>query len=473
MGSDWPQQAKLTASDGDMNDNFGWSTGITDNYAIVGAPNNTDAGFATGAAYIFERTGSTWTELAKLLAPTSKGGDFFGYSVAIADEYAVVGALGNDDEGTQAGAAYVYMRSGSVWTLVDTLYATDPDVNDYFGFSVDIDEDGENIIVGAPRNDDGGSNSGAAYVYHRSGSVWMSEGKLLATDDDAQDSLGFSVAIAGDYAIAGAIGDDETASNAGAAYIFNRSGGVWSQQEKLMASDGSSDDLFGYSVGTDGMWAAVGAPFEDDSAMDAGALYAFLRSGGSWTETAKYKAADPDMNDEMGLSSAVSDGRAIVGIPGDDTKAPNAGAACIINLSGSAAPAASPMLVPDNEDNFLTSLEDVSAEEEAGLEAVADEETEEEIGTETIENRIVTTQLPYPNPTRGEFNFMLHSDEPGDVRLEIVSMSGKLVLRDMLQVHQGNTTHRIDLSREKGGIYLVNLFFSNGERVMHRVVVQR
>ena len=186
-------------------------------------------------------------------------GDFFGSSVSISGDTAVVGASGDDvGAGMDQGSAHVFVRSGGVWTQQQQLTGSDGLFGDRFGESVSIS--GDTLVVGAFGADVGpNSNQGAAYVFVRSGSVWTQQGKLVAADGIADDNFGASVSISGDTVVAGTY----CPASQGSAYVFVRSPGVWAQQQKLVSSDGAPGDRFGVSVSVSGDTVVAGAPNHD------------------------------------------------------------------------------------------------------------------------------------------------------------------------------------------------------------------
>jgi len=287
---DWLEQDKLLASDGAVGDYFGRSVSIDGDYAIVGALHDNDNGDWSGSAYVFIRSGTAWAEQAKLLASDGAAYDYFGCSVSIDGDYAIVGAWDDDDIVASSGSAYVFTRSGTDWTEQAKLLASDGAVGDSFGCSVSID--GDYAIIGADYDDDNGSQSGSAYVFTRSGTDWTQQAKLLASDGDIGDRFGVSVSIDGDYAIVGADSDDDNGDMSGSAYVFTRSGTDWTQQAKLLASDIAGGDQFGWSVSIDGDYAIVGAWRDDDNGVDSGSAYVFTRSGTDWIQQAKLLASD-------------------------------------------------------------------------------------------------------------------------------------------------------------------------------------
>ena len=280
-------------------------------------------------------SGSNHSQFAKLLASDGADGDYFGCSVSISSDgnTVIIGAYGDNDKGSESGSAYIYTRSGSTWTQQSKLLASDGAASDQFGWSVSISSDGNTAIVGAYRDDDKGSNSGSAYIYTRSGSTWNQQAKLVPSDGATGDWFGYSVSISGDgnTAIVGAQYDDDKDTNSGSAYIYTRSGSTWTQQAKLLASDGAYNDYFGWSVSisSDGNTAIVGAREDNDY---RGSAYIYTRSGSTWTQQAKLLASDGDTaGDQFGCSVSISgDGNtAIVGAYWDDDKGTNSGSAYI------------------------------------------------------------------------------------------------------------------------------------------------
>jgi sugar lactone lactonase YvrE len=269
----WSQQQELTASDGAANDLFGASVSVDGGTAVVGAFNKTvGSNIYQGAAYVFVRSGGIWSQQAELTAPDGAAGDRFGRSVSVSGSTTVIGAQFKtvNSNGMQ-GAAYVFVQSGGVWSLQQELTASDGATGDQFGASVSVC--GDTTVIGAiGRN----SSQGAAYVFVRSGGVWSQQQDLIASDGAAADEFGVSVSVSGNTAAIGAWG---RSAHRGAAYVFVRNGGTWSQQQELTASDGVAGDRFGYSVSVSGDTAVSGAYGRNSY---QGAAYLFTRSGGAW-----------------------------------------------------------------------------------------------------------------------------------------------------------------------------------------------
>ena len=322
---------KLLAPDAEAKDIFGWPVAISGDYAIVGASLEDEGGTDAGAAYIFYRTGTTWDAGTKIMASDAEVYDRFGSSVAISGDYAIVGASREDEGGTDAGAVYIFHRTGiNTWDAGMKIMASDAEAYDYFGGSVAIS--GDYVIVGTDGGDDGGINSGAAYIFHRTGTnTWDVETKIMASDAEAEDWFGTSVAISGDYAIVGASGEDGGGSDAGAVYVFYRTGtNTWDAGTKIMASDAEAYDYFGSSVAISGDDVIIGAFREDEGGIDTGAVYTFQRSGiNTWGAGTKVVASDAETYDYFGASVAISGDYAIIGAPEEDERGDNAGAAYI------------------------------------------------------------------------------------------------------------------------------------------------
>ncbi len=331
------QTARLTAGDGAAEDYFGAAVAISGNTAIVGAPrNDIGADADQGAAYVYVRSGGTWTQQDKLKAATGTVGDFFGGSVAISGNTAIVGAYFNDvGANANQGSVYIFTRSAGVWTQQDKLTAGDGAANDLFGFSVAID--GDTALIGAHLNDNGvNTNQGAAYVFTRIDGAWSQTQKLTASDAAAGDFFGFSVALDADTAVIGASGKDKNAATgAGAAYVFTLSGGTWAQQQKLLPDISAADNFFGAAVALSGDTALIGSFGDDIGANpDQGSAVVFVRTGSTWTKQQKLTTSDGAAGDMFGLSVALYADTAVIGATGDDINGADQGSAYIFSRSG-------------------------------------------------------------------------------------------------------------------------------------------
>lgn len=333
----WVPQALLRGSDYTGGDAFGCGLGLQGDTLVVGAEEHDHDGVNNaGAAYVFVRTGGLWAEQAELVAADigTYTGEFFGSSVALDGDTIAVGARMADlDAGVNAGAVYVFVRVDGAWTQQAKLSASDAGPQDWFGRAVALR--GDTLLIGAPQDDFGGlTNAGAVYVFTRSAGVWTQVAKLTALNAAGGNYFGEEIALDGDTAV---IGAEQAAAGsvtrAGAAYVFVRSGGVWTQSAKLVAGDPTMNDWFGCAVALDGDRLVVGARGDDHSAVaDAGAAYVFSRAAGVWTQQAKLTATLPAAGDDFGTAVAASLDVAVIGAPYDDGATEDAGATYVFEL---------------------------------------------------------------------------------------------------------------------------------------------
>jgi hypothetical protein len=306
-GTVWTEQAKLVPSDGALEDNFGLRVAVSGETALIGAPHDDDAGLDTGSAYAFVRGGTTWSEQQKLTAPDATAGDQFGRWVSLDGDTALLCAYLDDNGGqTDAGSAYVFVRSGTTWSAQQKLFPPVPQTSAWFSRSVALD--GDTAVIGASREDTvNGANTGAVYVFVRSGTTWTRQASLLAPDGGVGDQFGESTFVDGDTLIVGAHKDDVNGVfNAGSAYVFVRSGTTWSFQSKLTAPTQGDTDLYGRSVSVCGDDAVVGSIFRDSGALtDPGAAFLYHRTGTSWNLVHEYVASDAGSGDFLGYTVRV------------------------------------------------------------------------------------------------------------------------------------------------------------------------
>ncbi len=314
--------AKLTASDGAVDDQFGLSVSVSGDLVVVGAP---EAGGWSGAAYIFERHEGgvdNWGEVTRLTASGGGTAYYFGYAVGISGDTVVVGAP--FDASSMFGSAYIFERNeGGVnnWGQVIRLTASDGAASDYFGISVGIS--GDTVVVGAQWGDGVVTDSGSAYIFERDYPTtdnWGEVTKLMASDGADDDYFGASsVSISGDTVVVGADGDDDAGSMSGSAYIFERHYPTlnnWGQRAKLTASDAATGDYFGQSVGISGDTVVVGAGGDDAPDLDSGSAYIFERDQGgpdNWGQVTKLTASDGAAYDDFGVSVGISGNTVVTG----------------------------------------------------------------------------------------------------------------------------------------------------------------
>ena len=318
-GSAWAgildTETKLTASDAATNDYFGRSVAISGNTALVGAFGDDDR---AGSAYLFDFT--TGNQIAKLTADDAAEGDWFGRSVAISGNTVLVGALG---DGFARGSAYLFnITTGN---QIAKLTAFDAASGDEFGSSVAIN--GNTALIGAPGDE--GISSGSAYLFDITTGNQIA--KLTADDAAAYDKFGRSVAISGNTALVGNPRDDDAGSSSGSAYLFDITTG--SQIAKLTASDAATDDLFGLSVAISGNTAIVGAHSNDDAGSFSGSAYLFNITTGN--QIAKLTASDAAEGNFFGISVSISGNTALVGATGNDDGGYRSGSAYLFDITTS------------------------------------------------------------------------------------------------------------------------------------------
>jgi hypothetical protein len=330
------EMAKITASDGAADDQFGFSSSISGDTVVVGAPRHDDK----GAAYVFERNAGgpgNWGQVAKLTSSDGAADDRFGWSVSVSDGTVVVGAPRDDDAGDHSGSAYLFEEPGAGWanmTETAKLTASDGVELDGFGWSVSIS--GDTVAVGSPFDDDNGDMSGSAYLFGRPQSGWTNmtqTAKLTASDGTNLDYLGRSVAISGDTVVAGAQGADYDYTYSGSAYLFERPETGWvdmTETVRLMSSDAADEDWFGSSVSISGDVVVVGAPYDDDIGFTSGSAYLFGRDAGglgNWGQVAKLTASDADSQDQFGGSVSISGDTVVIGAVFDEELGDRSGSA--------------------------------------------------------------------------------------------------------------------------------------------------
>jgi hypothetical protein len=314
--SDFPVDVmhKIFASDGKEYDHFGDSIAM-DGDTVVVASAEFDSSTSLGSrAYVYVKTTTGWVEQAILSVTSST--DVYGSisSVAISGDTIVLGAPDAIDAGTSTGGAYIFVRSGTIWSEEDQLFPSDGQTDDLFGSSVAIE--GDEVLVGSRYADDttnGLFDSGAVYAFRRNAGVWTEVQRFIHPSADSTDVFGKSVAISGGKAVIGAIRGDGITANTGTAYIYELVGGTWNYQDTLASSDGVANRDFGTSVDIDGDHVVVGASFQPGLDNQTGAAYIFQNSGGVWSQTAKLIAVDGKNNDLFGVSVAISSGHVWVG----------------------------------------------------------------------------------------------------------------------------------------------------------------
>jgi hypothetical protein len=354
-GTAWAQEQKLFPTDGANSDWFGGDVAVSAGVAVVGAVYDDDRGADSGSVYVFRHSGISWVQEAKLSPADGQAGDYLGSAVAISGNLIAAAAYGDDDRASYAGAVYVWQWTGTAWVQDAKLYAPDAAASDFFG--VDLALSGDRLVVGAYQDDDRGAGSGSAYVFRRSAAGWVQQAKLVASDGVAGDLLGWHVDISGDLIVVGVQQHDVLGSESGAAYVFHWTGSAWQQETKLLASDGAKFDKFGLSVAVSGTVATVGAFWWEDASgvTDMGAAYQFEYDSISraWRETVRLRPEGGWFNDNFGLSAAMDGDVTIVGAL-EDRPNTNAGAVYIFRGTCGAPPPECTTAVNCDDSNLCT-----------------------------------------------------------------------------------------------------------------------
>ncbi|HSR10440.1 MAG TPA: cadherin-like beta sandwich domain-containing protein [Thermodesulfobacteriota bacterium] len=378
-GTTWTQQAYIKASNTNASDYFGTGLALSGDTLAVGAPGESSSAtgingdqadnnaYDSGAVYVFVRSGTTWTQQAYIKASNTNAYDHFGSRVALSGDTLAVGAPDEDSsaagvDGNQgdnsapsSGAVYVFTRSGANWTQQAYIKASNANAMDYFGSGLALS--GDTLAVGAYNEsssatgvngnqaDNSAAGAGAVYIFARAGTTWAQQAYIKASNANAGDNFGSSMAVSGDTLAVGAPGEassaggvngnqaDNSAASSGAVYVFTRSGANWTQQAYIKASNTNALDYFGSGVSLSGDTLAVGAYNEssgatavngnqaDNSAGGSGAVYLFLRSGGNWAQQAYIKASNTGSDDLFGYRLSLSGDTLAVGAYNESSSA--------------------------------------------------------------------------------------------------------------------------------------------------------
>ena len=386
---DVAQGAYVKASNTNAGDEFGFSVSVSGDTMVIGAPKEDSSTTGTsssgnnsaddaGAVYVYRRSGASWTQEAYIKASNTDAGDQFGYDVALFGDTLVVSAVGEDSIGTGvnpaaqtdnhaegAGAVYVFRRSGAIWSQEAYLKASNTNPGDQFGYSVAIygdtiavgarDEDGAGTGVNpTTQSDNSATDSGAVYLFKRSGETWSQTAYIKACNTGAGDWFGYDVAVSEDWLAVGARGedsnavgsgnscglagdqaDDDSAEDSGAAYLYKLPD--WSEQYYVKASNTGAGDLFGVSVALSSELLIVGALYEDSSAIgfnpgpvgeadnganNAGAAYVFYYNGAlAWPQATYLKASNTDAGDTFGSAVAIYGNKVVVSARNENSSA--------------------------------------------------------------------------------------------------------------------------------------------------------
>ena len=331
-GSDWLFVQKLTASDAAANDRFGTAVAVHGSTIVVTSPRDDDYGSNSGGAYVFEfePTLGQFVQSAKLVDTTGHSKDFFGESVAIEFDTIVIGARNDDGQGTNSGSAFVFGRGQTGWDFEQKLKASDAAAFSQFGSSVGLS--GNTIVVGARKANANGTDSGAAYVFERSGlnAPFTETTRFVPAEIAAADEFGGSVAISADRIVIGAALSDISENNAGAAWLFSRGGEEWNQSAILRGT--AAGDRFGTAVDIFDETVAVASPTADPGESNAGAVDIFTATSGGLTQPRQLTDDAAAAGNQFGSSVAISRFIVATGSARDDEFGTNSGEVLVEDL---------------------------------------------------------------------------------------------------------------------------------------------
>ncbi|RLD58283.1 MAG: hypothetical protein DRJ05_08285 [Bacteroidetes bacterium] len=455
IGQSMVQIEKFYGSDASTYDWLGISSSISGDWAIVGAPRNETGQTNSGAAYIFHKENDTWSETQKIFASNSTEITWFGESVKIHGDYAIVGAV--DSDGPAKGAAYIFHNNNGTWEEMAILLAGDGEDLDFFGRSVSIF--GDYAIVGAYGDDDGGLNAGAAYIFQNQNGIWAEHIKLIPENPNENDFSGADVDIYEDYCIIGS--PSSFSDSIGYVNIYQNNNGLWTKQALLTASDGEDQDSFGLSVCINESGVLIGASYDDYS---SGSVYYFKKPETGWenmTETQKIIAPDVVSNAYFGDALSIDGNSAAIGAWEDGDY--NLGAVYLFSLNNDNWEFEEKITADDSDtgDGFGSSValsedylfigsrsNDGYAYEAGSVYIYAPELT----SIETLGKPAISS---FPNPTSGMV--YINSDNSSIKKITVTDILGNVV-------HQSSDKKEvieINLSNHESGLFFVQIEMDN------------
>lgn len=327
-GAGWQFVHKFSGHDTSQSDTFGGTIALEQSTCVIGATSEFPNGIAAaGAVYVFERVGTQWIETQKLVATPAIANATFGWSMALDGNRLLVGARGENSPSSNAGAVYVFERVGGVWSQTARLVASDPAPFDFFGQSLAVH--GDTAMVGSTSDGPAGGSQGAVYVFEFDGVQWNEIAKLRASDPNASSSFSSGIALGFSIALVGSVTHDHAGSgSSGAAYVFHRAGGVWQQvEERLQHASGPSLRFGGVSEFS-GNFTVIGASKDPNHIQGRGAAYVFRREPTGWVEIARVDAFDGANGDSFGNRLSLDGTTVVAGVPSRDDFCGNAPSAC-------------------------------------------------------------------------------------------------------------------------------------------------
>ena len=278
-------------------------------WLFSGAISN-DKGEASGSVYVFRNTNNQWLQSQKMIPLDARADDYFGLSIAAYANKSIVTAYKNDEGGTNAGAAYYYQETGGKWNLRQKLIPVNSNSYQLFGSAVAMTE--QTALISAVGDSENGFQSGAVYAYNLLNNEWLECQKLIAPNGGPNDEFGNALSITGNIAVIGAWGSlNKNGKRSGAVYIYMYNGKQWVLQQQLFAPEGENDDRFGWSLSIKEGVVAIGAPGSDESGKDMGAVYLFTRQNNEWVYSQKIVPQGGIHGAGLGIKVLIAEGKRI------------------------------------------------------------------------------------------------------------------------------------------------------------------
>lgn len=328
-GSLWQEEQLLTGNDSANYDDYGFAVALSGNFLAIGAPLHDELGTDSGAVYVYKYAGGSWSLNRKLTASDGNAGDRFGFALAMHGDTLVVGAPGDDITTTDVGSVYVFEYQGTFvgWTESQKLTAPVTAAYDQFGYSLDMDD--QRIAVGSPYRDTAYYDAGAVLLFVASGGSWVYETELTSASANYYDSLGWDVAVDGSMLVVGVPYDDDMGSQTGCVLVFHEAGGVWSEQTTLFSPAPTANEYYGARVDVQDRVLVVGVQNADVDGYDSGAVYSYLQRGPVWYYDQPLGSSAGAASDYFGSAVALDDFRLLTGAMYDDDATYDGGAGFI------------------------------------------------------------------------------------------------------------------------------------------------
>jgi len=321
-------ESKIVASDGDIDDRFGKSVALSNNWLVIGANRDDDSGDNSGSIYLYEYENSEIISEHKIIPYDGDDNDYFGKALALDGQWLAVTSLYDDINGEKSGSAYIYKLEDNQWNFHSKLDPDDGAPLDRFGYSIDIHDD--TIVIGSVYDDDYGQNSGSVYVYELNDDIWTFKSKLNSVYQLEEDFFGVSVAVHGNIIAVGSVYDDNGGNNAGSVSIFKNENNTWIEYSILTATDSQDYDFFGNAIDLNNQRLAIGAFHDDNIYQNSGSVYIY-NINENIEFSYKISAYDESINDNFGQSISIYENFLAAGSINDDNGT-NSGALYIYEL---------------------------------------------------------------------------------------------------------------------------------------------